>query len=391
MAVWINLRIFAGMKLKVVIFFAVIVALYSAFTSCVKDEPENGEKDTKRTVLVYMVANNNLSSYSDRDIEEMQAAVQYNDLNGGRLLIYHAPISGLPALKEITPNGIEELKVYDNEIYSTDAERMHKVFSDVLDIAPALDYGLVLWSHSDAWRETAASRSTGIKPLSFGIDRNYSMKITTLADVLSDFNFSFIYFDCCHMASIEVAYELRNVTDYIVASGTELPAAGMPYNINVPLFFSDTPDLEQACKNTFDYYNNQVGNGKSCTMSLIATEYIDELANISREVFKAKVALSDKPIQSYIRVPQMFSYDILSDMAEYMHAISPDAATTLRWDIAFNQVVLYKAATPTIFGQLTIDSYCGLGCYVPRTIEDANVDGYCNQSWWKDVVAYYFQ
>lgn len=379
------------------IFFLLSLVFSTGLLSCTKDEPiENDETPSKRTILVYMVANNNLSSYADKDIVEMQNAAKYYDLNGGRLIIYHASVSGLPALKEITSEGISEIKTYSNDTYSTDTIRLKQVIADVKRHAPASDYGLILWSHSDAWRETADAKSinsnnVAIKPLSFGVDRNKKMKVSSLAKVLNQHYFSFIYFDCCHMASIEVAYELRHATDYIIGSGTELPANGMPYNVNIPLLFADEPKLEQACKNTFDYYNDQIGTQKSCTMSLIATKHLDELANVSREIFAAGIFSASSNIQTYIRQREGFPYDFLFDMQEYMQSISPDDDTFQRWNSALNQVVLYKNNTPTIFGQLSIDRYCGLGCHIINDISDAATDGYNNQCWWTDVVSYHFK
>ena len=39
----------------------------------------------------------------------------------------------------------------------------------------------------------------------------------------------FIMFDDCYMSSMEVAYDLKDVTDYIIASTSEVMAYGMPY------------------------------------------------------------------------------------------------------------------------------------------------------------------
>lgn len=383
------------MKIKLLYLFLLMII---GLSSCTSESEPKQQEPAKRTILVYMVANNSLSSYSYYDIDEMQTAIRNYGLNNGRLLIYHAPISDAPKLLELTvKNNIVstiEHKTYNNTTYSTDPERLEQVINDMESLAPALDYGLVLWSHSDAWREHTNSKSllptTGIKPLSFGDDRNHYMKVTSLADVLNKHNFSFIYFDCCHMASIEVAYELRNATDFIIGSAAELPAAGMPYDENLPLLFADTPQLEQACRNTFNYYNSQTGASKTCTISLISTEHIDELADISREIFQYQLFPSDYAPQPYVRNSMGACY--LYDMSHFMHAITPDATTTLRYNMAFNQVVLYNAATPYIFNELKIDNHCGIGCYIVNNLDDkiANQYGYFNQSWWKDVASYRF-
>ena len=75
------------------------------------------------------------------------------------------------------------------------------------------------------------------------------MNVTTLARVLEDENFSFIYFDCCFMMSVETLYEMRNTAPVIAGSVTELPVDGMPYHLNLSSFFRQgSADLIQAAK-----------------------------------------------------------------------------------------------------------------------------------------------
>ncbi len=380
------------MKLKTLILLFIFGIIISSCGG--KDEPNKPKEPTSRTILVYMVANNSLGSYGydDNDILEMQTAATTSGFNNGRLIIYHASTTGAPALKEITADGIVELKQYDNYTYSTDPERLEEVIQDTYAAAPALDYGLILWSHSDAWVEHANSKSLSesnvFKPLAFGEDRQHYMKISSLANVLNRHNFSFIYFDCCHMASVEVAYELRHATKHIIASAAELPAAGMPYDQNLPALFSSTADLQQACLNTFNYYNEQSGQSRTCTISLIATEHLDELAAATREIFRTGAALpSNYSPQKYFR----YGTSYLCDFEHYINALSPSTEMLTQWKNALYKTVLYEDATPAIFGSLVIATHCGLGCYIVKDINDSTTKGYNNNLWWNDVVQYNFK
>ena len=383
------------MKLKIALFIALIIGCL-ALASC-KDPVDEPTQPSNRTILVYMVAYNTLgqSSYDYSDLQEMLQAAQEHGFNGGRLIAYHAPASGTPALKEVTADGIVVLKQYDNNTYSTDPARMSQVFADVKSIAPAHDYGLVLWSHANAWLEnnnqddeykylSIDKQPQELNPQAFGDDRSRFMKITTLAKTLSGQQFSFIYFDCCLMASVEVCYELRNTTPYIIASGTEIPAYGMPYHINMPYFFDEPPQLKKAAQATFDYYNSLNGSRRTSTMSLIATQDLNDLASVTRQIFETTdTIINKKDIQSYD-----FSLHSLYDMKDYIHALNPDNQLLSLWDKTLNKIVLYNEATPQVFDRLDMNSYCGLGCYITNDFTDANYRGYQNQSWWKDVVKY---
>ena len=89
------------------------------------------------------------------------------------------------------------------------------------------------------------------------------------------------------MGSVEVLYELRNVTSRIVASASEIPVDGMPYTKNLPLFFKTTPDLAAAAQNTFEYYNELGGSDRTCTIAVYNLAGMDDLANATRPIYEA--------------------------------------------------------------------------------------------------------
>ena len=384
--------------------FISLVLTCIGFVSCSDDEPKQNPTKANRTILVYMIANNSLGNapdpyhqYDDKDLDEMLTALSQNSINNGRLIVYHVPPAkeGAPTLKEVTPNGIVSLKTYKSSTLSTDPTQLEQVISDTYNLAPALDYGLVLWSHSSAWLEYPTARSAykgNINPLAFGeeITNNgtFYMKITSLAQVLNKHNFSFIYFDSCHMASIEVVYELKDAAKYIIASATELPADGMPYDQNIPLFFKETPQLTQACQNTFNFYNSLTGADKTCSISLIETSHLEELASIAREIFESRTALpSNFSPQQFVYGTNCYSFDL----EQYLSALSPNEKATQNLKDALHKVVIYKDATPYIWGQIKMNYHCGLGCNILKQESDATKRGYNNHLWWLDVVKYQFQ
>ena len=337
-----------------------------------------------------MVANNSLGfgDFDKDDINEMLIASELNSFNSGRLLIYHAPIGDDPSLKEISNGKIVTLKKYDNSTLSVSPQRMQQVINDVKEIAPANDYGLILWSHANGWLQNGITSKSIIpneskKPLTFGDDRGNHMNITTLSDVISDEGFSFIYFDCCLMASIEVVYQLRYATPYIIASATETPADGMPYDYNLPLLFADTAKLKEACISTFDYYNCQNGSLKSCTISLIDTRNIEDLAQATAAIY------STHPATPEFFTPQKFTLDTNCyhfDFKQYIEVLSQNTPSLFNeWEKALEKVVLYKNQTPYMWNMLKIDHHCGLSTFILENSEYSNIKNYSQLQWWNDV------
>lgn len=65
----------------------------------------------------------------------------------------------------------------------------------------------------------------------------------------------YILFDDCYMASVEVAYDLKEVTDYLIASPCEIMAYGMPYAEIGPHLLGKV-DYESICDAFYEFYKN---------------------------------------------------------------------------------------------------------------------------------------
>lgn len=370
-----------------------LLACIAITTYSCNDDPKPAPTPIHRTILVYIVANNSLGygHYDSSDLAEMVEASRNNSFNGGRLIIYHSTINQPPTLFEISNGKAIKLKEYDSSTLSVEASRMQQVITDTKNIAPANDYGLILWSHANGWLQTGIPDDTlslsgpTKTPLAFGDDQEKQMNITTLAQVVNDENFSFIYFDCCYMSTIEVMYELRNATPYIIASAAEVPADGMPYDYNLPLLFENTPNLVGVCATTFDYYNSKNGSIRSCTMSLIDTEYISELASATADIYRLHPSLpADFTAQKFTLDKNCYYFDF----GQYIEALSTDNPQLLEaWQRAIDNVVIYKAATPYMWNQLKLTHHSGLSTFILNSASNCSTKGYDQLQWWNDVAS----
>lgn len=368
-------------------------------------EPQGPPAEVSRTVLVYMIADNSLASdwgSDDEDISEMLKAAKAGGLNGGRLLVYHNRLGtskgNVPEMLEITANGLKTLKQYpdDRTIYSVDPERIREVMVDLKTLAPAEDYGLVLWSHANGWLGAPAGSEDYYR--SFGDDRGYHITLPSLAKALEDEEFSFLYLDCCLMGNIECVYELRNVAPRIVASPTELHVDGMPYDRNVPLMFLETPDVDGMARNTFDSYKNYTGNKLFtpwCQIAAYDTSELETLAQTTRDIMATVEQYHDIPttLQRYT-MPRERCHT--ADIVGYMEMLAGVEGQLLfdAWRKVLDKVITYKECTTEsvssyAYGELVIDpdKYSGLGIYPITSPSDANWRQYYNLAWWKDVAS----
>lgn len=365
--------------------------LGSAATSCRSqaDEPPVTQS-TPRTVLVYMVSHNNLNSYSLDDIAEMQQAALAGDLGTSRLIVYRHPYGSDPALYEICSDGTMSLiKTYDTSRPSISSLRLGEVIADTKACAPADKYGIIFWGHGTGYVQN------GITPLSYGgetIDgQTYWMNVTDMADALGVHNFDWIYFDCCFMAGVEVAYELRHAADYIIASATELPAEGMPYQLTLRHLMPAVSDLPQAVHSTFDFFNEYTGSRRTCTMSLIRTEALDDVATAMRDIVTSTNGLPEDFQPQAFQTPddhQRFGWSYY-DLLDYASALTADCSALTE---AIERAVPVKLATPKLWNITPLTNHCGLSTLIIESADEPNLDryNYRQLAWWNDVVGLRF-
>ncbi len=371
------------MKLNLLHILAAALCFVAA--ACHSDEPAPPEKPVAavdRTLLVYMVANNDLGDegWDTEDISEMRLAARSGAITAGhRVLIMHQAPTGKSVLKELLPDGtIDTLLIYDNTASPVTIGHMTRVLDDMAELAPARSYGLVLWSHGTGWLQTGVREQGPLR--SYGYDRGRSMNVTSLATALEGRGFDFVYFDCCFMAGVEVAYELRHATPTIVASATELPKSGMPYHLALPHLLSG--DMQAAAAATFGYYDGLTGSKRTCTISVVDTSVLDELASATRDIYATAVALPAGVM------PQPFERGSVSryfDLAHYVSLVSASPEATARWQQVLDRAVPYRAATDRIFNSLAINTHCGLSTYVLLEPSDMAVSGYEQLRWATDV------
>lgn len=396
---------------------SLLIYMAAAFASLVTlgscdghDDPEPVDDTIGRAVLVYMAANNNLSGFDNADIKEMLEAAENGSLGDNRLIIYHHGSYNEPALKEVTADGLVELKVYDKNESAVSSTRMHRVIDDFRREAPAKSYGLILWSHGSGWEQNGMTpedeaASASAPQRAFGMDRfngkNYAMNVTTLADVLADYDFDFVYFDCCHMAGVEVAYQLRHVTSRIVGSVTELPAEGMPYHLTLPFLMKDKADTEGAANATFTYFNSNTGVNRTCTMSVIETSAFDPLAEAVAELYALHPTLTAGYVpQKFIRYNCYFF-----DLGHYIEALGENGDERVKAAVrraldAIDEAVVYKGATPYIWEggydnwgrsiEVELKSHCGLSTYILDSSQSSDTFNYDTLDWYTDVVSLLF-
>lgn len=207
----------------------------------------------KWTLLIYLDADNNLEGPGVEDVNEMETVGSTDDVN---ILIQFDRIEEY----DVTNGDWKDTKRFrvmkddDKETISSpvleemgevdmgDPENLIDFVKWGVDNYPAENYAIVFWNHGGAFRGVCwddTSNDGKGDPLSMPEIRYAMLEIK---DYIGK-NVELVGFDACLMANIAVLYQLRDVSDYAIASGYNEPGDGWPYEKFLPALVDD-PDMD---------------------------------------------------------------------------------------------------------------------------------------------------
>ncbi|MBP5361404.1 MAG: hypothetical protein J6129_08040 [Bacteroidaceae bacterium] len=295
------------------ILFSLFTILFSlTLVSCSgSDDESTDEPDVpqtyRRSVIIYIAAQNSLgyleSGYTSASrldsLEIMKGMAQLNSTKDNVFLFIDD--SQRPRLSRIYRYGgggqmrtmVSLEKRWSLDVCSTDPATLHEVLSYVATNYPSESYGLILWSHGSGWQPSTNVQNTLKLTKSFGIDvggggnmetdtdsrgrMGVQMDISDMATAIarSGVHLDYIFFDACNMQNIEVAYELKDVTSYVIGSATTTSAYGAYYTDLIPqaLFaypMNDANAMRMARQYFFD-----------ATQNVSLQDYYEDLGNVN--------------------------------------------------------------------------------------------------------------
>lgn len=386
----------------------VIILLIFCLSSCVEGEREE-PKDLERVLLIYCAGDNSLSSSLASIAEEIRKGWEYT---GNRCLIYYDAVDDVPKLLSIrggcceTPTPyIEVVESYEEE-NSTSPEVFARVIHRVKEQHPAPSYGLIFTSHGSGWLPEGAlqnpTRSIGQdKDLGTTASGSSEMEISDFVKAIpGDITFDYIIFEACLMAGIEVAYELKDKANYILASSAELLVPGFKdvYSIAHRYLMNNNLSTSAALSSfARDYYDHilELDLGlvyQSTTLSIIKTADLEKLAEISANILarEGEMKVDINSLQHFDRPGIYGDYPVSPkyfDMEEYIENIAtPDEFEEFTGQLS--KAVIWKEASPTFMigaGGFPIKRHCGLTIYIPQALFPKLNEAYKHTAWSKRI------
>ncbi len=267
-----------------------------------------------QTIMVYFVGTSLGDFYSTNALKMLETLNK--DIQGdARLLITFTDSSSDAtlyelrydnSLKKAVKEKVREVELempYDSKTFEANIRRMK-------EFAPAEKYALVIGSHGHGWtpKNFTTSESTlrrfgmTLPPMLWqrpegaltryigdnGYTVQYDVSEITTAIKANDISLEYILFDACFMGNIETAYELRDVTKYIIGSPCEIMGAGFPYSKVLPHMLTEggkSYDLDKICSNYVEHYRNAAGIAvRSACIGVTHTAELESLAAIVKRM-----------------------------------------------------------------------------------------------------------
>ena len=389
------------MKKNILLVFVLLFGLFS----CKEPKIDQPVVEIEHALFMYMPWSTNLTGFFQQNITDFEKALNISLLRNNKLIVFLSSSTLEASMFEFKyeKNAIVRttLKTYkfDNPVYTT-AAGITSILNDVKGFASAKHYSMIVSGHGMGWLPVGTGlrmlredyekyhwEYEGVPSTRFfgGATSDVQTEITTLAKGITDaeIKMDYILFDNCYMSTIETAYDLRKVTNYIIASPTEIMDYGFPYHI-IGKFLLGNVDLQGVCEGFYNFYLNYTY--PYGTIAVTATAELDNLAAVMKYInqkFSFDISLLSK-------VQRMDGYSpvIFFDMGDYVSKLCTDVDLLALFNYHFERVVPLKWRQYTqsyysaSMGTVAIHSFSGITISDP-SINSKAINTKLETAWYK--------
>ena len=411
---------------KLFTLFICSISLAMTFTSC-SEEAFDTDSVNKQTILVFYPWTGSQSStgllgYLQNNIDSIcDGIIDRKGLNNSRVLVFLSDKYNHSTLYDLQYNATTKsvdrvpLKEYEGASYAS-AEGIADIMNEVKTQASALNYALIVgvhgcgWTYASDWSRypyyarpsVTRPRDNNFSGIQFGPDPNApltrffgsvslaenAMDISTLAEGIreSGLKMQYILFDACYMSNIETAYELKDVTNYMIASGSEIMAAGLPYRSMWSYLNSPTPNYSGIVSTSVNFYKNN-SSAPFCNLAAIDCRQVEKLASVMKDI-NAEYQLSASVSLDSIQHLDGFRPNLFYDLETYVDSLHPSGYLLDQFKSQLKLTIKASDHTDEAYtciyssDSFKIKNYCGITISDPSQHSVA-IKGREKTGWWK--------
>lgn len=388
----------------ILIFVLVLVLI---MTGCAGVAPPIQEIDDW-TVMVYLDADNTLEMAGIDDINEMEMVGSTSEVN------IVVQLDRIPNYDYSNNNWTTTRRYYITQDFDSfqinsqlisdlgelnmgDPQTLIDFTSWAVSNYPAKKYLLVIWNHGGGFRSTGLAKDIAWDDTSGG-DRITMSELEYALSAISTQagkNIDIVGMDACLMAMTEVAYQIKDYADILVASEENVPDDGWPYDsILSQLVSNPTMTPNQLATNIVDSYVFSYTASDNVTHSAIDLSYINTLAGQLSNLALAIMSDTITPSVNYINASNSSQnygdydfiglYDFCNKILAYSNSVSVK-------NIALSiQQTLSSAVLRWGYNGWGVNGSRGLSIYFPYTYYDTyyNNTNFAQDTWWDEMLSY---
>ncbi len=411
---------------KLFTLFICSISLAMTFTGC-SEEAFDTDSVNKQTILVFYPwtgskSYTGLLGYLQNNIDSIcDGIIDRKGLNNSRVLVFLSDKYNHSMLYDLQYNATTKsvdrvpLKEYEGASYAS-AEGIADILNEVKTQANALNYALIVgvhgcgWTYASDWSRypyyarpsVTRPRDNNFSGIQFGPDPNApltrffgsvslaenAMDISTLAEGIreSGLKMQYILFDACYMSNIETAYELKDVTNYMIASGSEIMAAGLPYRSMWSYLNSPTPNYSGIVSTSVNFYKNN-SSAPFCNLAAIDCRQVEKLASVMKDI-NAEYQLSASVSLDSIQHLDGFRPNLFYDLETYVDSLHPSGYLLDQFKSQLKLTIKASDHTDEAYtciyssDSFKIKNYCGITISDPSQHSVA-IKGREKTGWWK--------
>ncbi len=343
------------MKKLSILLMMICIAL---LTSCHKEKEV--EQTYERAIVLYFPYAEGLEEAFVNNIADIKKAIVTNQgTAGSRVLVILASSKNKAQMSELVyDNGTCEeklLKTYTDWSF-VDKDHIMQMLNDVTAYANAKTYSMVIGAHGSGWLPRQSY--TGQKRAYGGQTAETMTNIETLDSAIVESSvkhLKYICFDDCYMANVEVAYALRNTTDYIIASTSEIMSYGIPYNDIWTYLNSGNPDYKSIVEKFHSFYTTY-----TYPYGALSVTDCSQMNYTAAAMKELNTLMAKHGIEATNFAPQQldgYRYHIYFDMKDYtdkvMEALQAKGVDTssLAVNNIYDNMIIAHSCTPYLWSE----------------------------------------
>ena len=296
---------------------------------------------------------NNLYSFFEQNIRDVEQSIKQTgglgtnnlyvviaDNSPNRVYLYRIRMEGTECVHDT-------IKRYDHPRLM-DAQWVTRVINDVKSISETPKYVMLVGCHGEGWLPPK-NNVTRAKTRWFG-GPGYAISIADFAQGIEQtgIKLEYLLFDDCYLSCAEVAYDLRNATNMLIASTSEVMADGMPYAEVFQYLSSPQPNFGQLVNNYIAHYQRQ--SYPYATIGVINTQYIQSMAQLMKQVNATYTWNTANNHQLQDLDGDHFVPTVYFDFGSYAHTLfGSNLALYSQYQTLMAQLVPYKGNTAYIY------------------------------------------